>query len=208
MDFEDADAHGVAQRTFPDVELHTRRVRLRAYRTEDTEDHVRMFRSEPVRRWSTEPQPYPYSRGRAWCALRARAAREEGIGINWAAVDRETGQYLAMVAVNHTNWKAKVAEVAAIAAPWATGRGLATETLRAVSEWVLVDQRFNRLQITTAVGNRAARLVAATCGFVQEGVLRNAGYTHHGQVDLIVHGLTAVDLDRAGVRPDVIAAVR
>jgi RimJ/RimL family protein N-acetyltransferase len=99
-----------------------------------------------------------------------------------------------MAGLNHTNWQARTTEVAAIGAPWAVGRGYATEALRAIAHWVLVDQQFNRLQIVAAAGNRASRLVAAHCGFTHEGTLRNAGHTHHGQVDQVVYSLIPTDL--------------
>ena len=181
---------------FPDVEIRTRRVRLRAYTVDDTLEHMALFDSEPARQWSSEPQPYTYLDARAFCTGGAQSARTQGIGINWAAEEIATGKLLAVVSLNRTNWRARVTEVAAVAGRWAMGRGLTTETLRAVCRWVLVDQRFNRLQITAAEGNRASRLCARTCGFVEEGVLRNAGFTHHGQVDLVVYGLTPADLHR------------
>jgi RimJ/RimL family protein N-acetyltransferase len=182
---------------FPDEEIRTPRVRLRRYRESDVDDHLATFTSPGALRWGTVPQPYTRAHAEAWCAEHAAAARLAGTGINWAAVCRTSGRFLALVSLLNTNWTARVTEVAAMAAPWAAGRALPAETLRALSRWVLLAQGFNRLQITAAVGNRASRLLAASSGFVAEGVLRNAGFTHHGQVDLVMYGLTPGDLARS-----------
>jgi RimJ/RimL family protein N-acetyltransferase len=179
---------------FPMTTITTRRLRLRAYTEADVDDHVAMFDHDAVRRWSTEPYPYPRADGIAWCTWQAEAARTTGLGMNWAVADRRTDRLLGVASLNHTNWPARVTEVAAVGAPWAVGRGYATEALRTIIRWVLVDQNFQRLQITAAVGNRASRLLAATCGFTQEGILRNAGHTNDGQVDLVMYGLTQADL--------------
>lgn len=184
----------IRQAVFPDEEINTPRVLLRAYRESDVDDHLATFNGAGALRWGTVPQPYTREHAAAWCADQAAAARVTGAGINWAAVCRATGRFMALVSLLNTNWTNRVTEVAAMTAPWARGPALPAETLRAVSRWVLVEQRFNRLQITAAVGNRPSRFLAAACGFVHEGVLRNAGFTHHGQVDLVMYGLTPADL--------------
>lgn len=181
-------------RMLPDEEIRTARVRLRRYRKSDVDDHLATFTSPGALRWGTVPQPYTRAHAAAWCAEHASAARLAGTGINWAGVCRTTGRFLGLVSLINTNWTARVTEVAAMTAPWAAGRALTAETLRAVSRWVLLEQGFNRLQITAAVDNRASRLLASSCGFVAEGVLRNAGFTHRGQVDLVMYGLTPADL--------------
>jgi RimJ/RimL family protein N-acetyltransferase len=87
-----------------------------------------------------------------------------------------------------------VTDVSAAGAPWAVGHGYAKEALRAISRWALLDQGFNRLQVTAAAGNAAPQRVAAACGFVREGILRNAGRTRSGQVDMVMYGLVPGDL--------------
>jgi len=52
-----------------------------------------------------------------------------------------------------------------------------------------------RVELTAATGNRASQRVAEKAGFEFEGVMRNAGYTHHGRVDLCLYAITP---DRAG----------
>lgn len=179
---------------FPDVELVTDRLRLRAYTPTDVDDHFAMMDHEPVRRWSNGPLPYTREHAVAWCTREAGRTRTEGTGITWAVVDAESGRFLGMAGLTETRWQARSTEVSALGAPWSIGQGFAQEALRTISRWVLVDQCFNRLQISAPVENRASRRVAEACGFVREGVLRNAGFTHGGQVDLVVYGLVPSDL--------------
>jgi RimJ/RimL family protein N-acetyltransferase len=190
---------------FPAVEILTARVLLRAYTEADIDGHLSVYDHDLARRWSIAPQPYPRGRARAWCTRTAHEIRSSGEGICWAAEDRATGRFIGLTGLHRTDWSNLVTDISANLAPWALGHGYATEGLRAIAYWVLVDRRFGRLQLTAAVGNRASRLVAAGCGFRQEGVLRNAGWTHSGRVDMVMYGLTPADLRDA---PPVGYAVR
>jgi RimJ/RimL family protein N-acetyltransferase len=60
--------------------------------------------------------------------------------------------------------------------------------------WALQEQHFERIELRIATGNVASQRVADSCGFVHEGVLRNAGSIHAGRVDLIVYSLIPGDL--------------
>ena len=85
-------------------------------------------------------------------------------------------------------WHVLTSEIGYWMAPWARGQGLATEAARAVAEWLLVTQGFQRLELRAAPGNVASVKVALNAGFHREGVLRDAGITHSGPVDLAVAG--------------------
>ena len=187
----------MARDLFPGEELSTERLRLRAYTEADADDHFLMMDHDLIRQWTNAPVPYTREHAVEWCRREANDARTDGTGINWAVVDRDSGKFLGAAGLNHTNWEARVTDVFALGSPWAVGHGYAQEALREICRWVLVEQRFHRLQITAAVGNRRSRRVAEACGFVREGVLRNAGYTHGGQVDLVMYGLVRDDLENA-----------
>lgn len=62
------------------------------------------------------------------------------------------------------------------------GRGHVTEATRALCRWAFTDLGAARVEWRAGVGNTASRAVAERCGFVQEGVLRQAivsGGTRH-----------------------------
>jgi RimJ/RimL family protein N-acetyltransferase len=58
-------------------------------------------------------------------------------------------------------------------APWARGRGVATDAARALAGWAL-QQGFGRIELTTDPANVASQRVAVAAGFTHEGVRRAA----------------------------------
>ncbi|BCJ31910.1 GNAT family N-acetyltransferase [Actinocatenispora sera] len=189
-----------AVRRFPDVALITERVFLRPYTEDDVDAHQAIFDHDLVRRWSVAAQPYTRSDATAWCARTARQIRLDGDGICWAAEHRASGRLIGVTGFHHTDWRERSTEVSATEAEWSLRQGFAKEALLAMSHWVLTVVRFNRVQISAAVGNRAPRAVAEACGFTAEGVLRNAGSVPAGRVDVAVYGLVPADL-RGRPRP-------
>jgi RimJ/RimL family protein N-acetyltransferase len=185
---------------FPEVEIPTERLLLRAYAEADIDDHTAMFDHDLARLWSSAPQPYTPAHGRVWCTRTANEIRTSGEGICWAVTDRVTGRFLGCTGFYRTDWCNRVADVSATGAPWAVGHGYAKEALRAISRWALTDQRFSRLQIMAAIGNHAPQRVAAACGFVLEGVLRSAGSCSTGPVDMVMYSLVPADIESTDSR--------
>ncbi len=179
---------------FPDVELVTEHLRLRPHTADDVDDHLAVFEHDLARRWSVVPRPYTRERAYDWCTRRAAQVRTSGDGICWAGEDRETGRVVGATGVHSTDWRNRVTDVSADAAREVLGKGYAREALLAISHWLLTDQRFERVQITAATENIAPQRVAEACGFVREGVMRNAGSDRYGRVDLALYALTPEEL--------------
>jgi RimJ/RimL family protein N-acetyltransferase len=157
---------------FPAVEILTDRMRLRAYTDADVDAHTAIFDHAVARRWSRTPKPYTREHARAWCTSAANEVRRSGDGICWGVEDRATGQLIGLTGFHRTDWRDRVTDVSANGAATAIGHGYATQALRVISHWVLVTQRFDRIGITVAEGNRAPRLVAAAVGFVADDARR------------------------------------
>ena len=187
---------------FPQVEITTQRLLLRAYTEADTEDNAAMHDNEFASRWSDMPSPYTLDHSREWCTRIAIDIRTSGYGVMWAVADRVSGRLLGCTGLHRTDWRNRVTDVSATGAPWAVGHGYAKEALRAISRWALTDLQFNRLQIIAAIDNRPPQRVAAACGFMREGVLRNAGSSRFGQVDMIIYSLVPSDLEKTGSRDE------
>jgi RimJ/RimL family protein N-acetyltransferase len=178
---------------FPPVELTADRLLLRAYRLEDAADVQRACSDAETQRWLPLPNPYTLEHAVAWSTSLTEAIRESGAGIEWAAARRGDQSFVGAFGLKRLDWRGRTGEIGYWVAPWARGEGLATEAVRAIARWFLVDSCFERLELRAAPGNLASQRVAEKAGFTREGVARNAGFIHDGRVDLVVFGLTRSD---------------
>jgi RimJ/RimL family protein N-acetyltransferase len=183
-----------APSVFPMVELKTERLLLRAHEEQDIGPTVRLFADDLSRRWLTAPQPYTLEDARRWCTQTSHTLRSVGDGIHWAIADRATGEFLGGIGIKSTSWLHRMTEIGYGMGSWARGLGLATEATRAVAEWVLREQGFQRVQLFAATGNLASQRVAEKAGFVREGVARNSGFSYSGQEDMVMFSLIPADL--------------
>jgi RimJ/RimL family protein N-acetyltransferase len=181
---------------FPAVELTTARLLLRGHIEEDIESTVALFADDLARTWLSAPQPYTMAEGKRWCTQTAHTLRTFGDGINWAITDRYSGEFFGGIGLKSTSWLRRSTEVGYAVGSWARGYGYAPEATRAVAQWTLREQGFQRIELFAAVGNVGSQRVAEKAGFIREGVARNSGFTHHGQVDMAVFSMIPEDLGR------------
>jgi RimJ/RimL family protein N-acetyltransferase len=184
-----------AANTFPAEDLTTDRLLLRMPTEADIEPTAELFDDELSRQWLSAPQPYTIEHARAWCTQNAPNLRTGGDGVNWSVVDLATGDFVGGIGVARTHWLRRSTEIGYGMRAQARGRGYAAEAARAVAEWVLLKQSFHRVELFAAVGNVRSHRVAEKAGFVREGVARNSGFTHHGQVDMVQFSMIPADLD-------------
>lgn len=185
----DVYGHRMPDRRFERVKLRTARLLLRAPSPADQEGEVIACRDEETQRWLPLPRPYTAADAEAFAVHSARV-RTEGLGVAW--VIEFQGRYAGNIDLKRADWVARSVEVGYLTAPWARGRGVMTEALSSVTDWVL-GQGFIRAEVRAAVGNTASQRVAEKAGFRREGVLRRAGHTHEGPVDLVVLSRLAND---------------
>lgn len=179
---------------FPETTLRTERLVLRPFAAADIADVRAGAADELTQRWFPLPRPYTLAHAAEYVMQTAPRFRETGGGIHLAIADPATERLLGNISLKRTNWRALTTEVGYWIAPWARGRGCAAEATRALAEWALADRGFERLELLAATGNIASQKVAARSGFRREGILRNAGLTHHGRVDLLLFSLIPADL--------------
>ncbi|SDP97556.1 GNAT family N-acetyltransferase [Lentzea jiangxiensis] len=182
--------------SFPETTLRTGRLVLRPFTAEDAEDVQHACADEAAQRWLPIPSPYTMDDAIGWCTVRAHALRESGDGIHFAVTDVQTGKLVANVGLRETDWESLTSEIGYWVSPWARDRGYAVDAVSAVTEWLFDEHRFQRLELRAADGNTASQRVAVKAGFHREGVLRNAGVTHGGRVDIVLY--SRVPDDRKG----------
>jgi [ribosomal protein S5]-alanine N-acetyltransferase len=180
--------------SFPTLELATPRLQVRPVTADDAPAVAEIFADKQTHRWLPVPRDSGAVDAVAWCTGMAAEQRAGGIGDHYAMVRREDEQVVGCLWTKRTDWVARVTEVAyAVSAP-VRGFGLAPEAVDALAIALLIEHRFQRVELRVAPGNLASRRVAEKAGFTYEGLLRNAGSVPSGRVDLEVWSFVTADL--------------
>ncbi|MEW1772502.1 GNAT family N-acetyltransferase [Streptomyces sp. NPDC086777] len=193
--------------TFPNISINTERLVLRPLDEDDVPALAEMMNDEQVAAWTSVPQPYSEDAARRWITEHAPAERLAGRGLDLAVTEFLTQRLVGVVRLARTNWHIRSTGLSYIIAPWARGEGYASEAALATAQWLLGDQKFERIELRTAADNAAAQQVAQKIGCISEGVLRNACIVHvrtedgtwaDVRSDYIVWSLLPEDLEGAG----------
>ncbi len=193
--------------TFPNISISTERLVLRPLDEDDVPALAEMMNDEQVGAWTDVPQPFTEDAARNLITQYAPAQRESGRGLALAVTEFLTQRLVGVVQLGRTNWHIRSTELSYVIAPWARGEGYASEAALATAQWLLGDQKFERVELRTAADNTASQQVAQKIGCISEGVLRNACIAHvraedgtwsDVRTDFIVWSLLPEDLDGAG----------
>ncbi|MFD3501166.1 GNAT family N-acetyltransferase [Streptomyces sp. NPDC058676] len=195
--------------TFPNISISTERLVLRPLDEDDVPALAEMMNDEQVAAWTDVPQPFSADAARTWITQYAPAEREAGRGLALAVTEFLTQRLVGLVQLGKTNWHIRSTELSYVIAPWARGEGYASEAALVTAQWLLRDQKLERIELRTAADNTASQQVAQKIGCISEGVLRNAciarvraedGTWADVRTDFIVWSLLPEDLDGAGER--------
>jgi len=187
--------------TFHETTLAVGDLTLRPLSQSDADDIADACQDPETLRWLPIPRPYTLANAQWFIGTFAPTLRESGAGIVFAI--ESAGRLVGVIDLKHVNWAYRVAEVGYWVAPWARGRGVASRSTRALSEWAISDHGFERVELFAATGNIGSQRAAEKAGFVREGVARNAGYVHDGRVDLVLFSLVPDDLQRSDLGPQM-----
>ena len=113
----------------------------------------------------------------------------------------DDGACLGGVGLNHINPMHRLANLGYWVRAGATGRGVARRAARLAARFGLTDLQFGRIEILTAVDNRASQLVAIAVGAHFDGVLRDRLFHRGSWVSAHLYSLVRDDL------PDLDAAI-
>ena len=210
----------VALPTFPTLTVATPRLQVRQLDAGDAPVVAEVFDDKQTQRWLPVPQGSGRSASErssagkphqlasiaegsdaadfidalAWCTGMAAERRARGAGDHYGMIRREDEALVGCLWTKHTDWTAKITEIAYAVAPQVRGFGMAPEAVDGIAIALLLEHGFQRVELRVAPGNVASRRVAEKASFTYEGLLRNAGHLHSGRVDLEVWSLVAADL--------------
>ncbi|WP_327590028.1 GNAT family N-acetyltransferase [Nonomuraea sp. NBC_00507] len=174
----------------PDVSIVTARLTLRPFGPQDAA-RIRSIVESGVR-FLPPGAPSHVSGVAPWLAHGVHELRKSGQGVHLAMTDVD-GVVVGAISLFKTSWSAGTTEVGYGVHPLYRGRGLATEAVRGLVEWVFEATELRRIDLTANLDNAASLRVAQKAGFTWEGVLRSAVIDDDGQHDLVVFGLLRGD---------------
>lgn len=136
------------------------------------------------------PEPPPPGFERTWLG-NYEAARREGTREAFAIV--EDGRLLGLALAPHIDREAAEVELGYLVAPWARGRGVASEALRLLTRWAFDELGAQRIALLIESGNAPSVRVAERCGYVREGELRSTYLKQGRRVDTLVYSKLPTD---------------
>ncbi|HEX2316512.1 MAG TPA: GNAT family N-acetyltransferase [Thermomonospora sp.] len=170
--------------------LTTGRLLLRPFGEGDVPHVVAAARDPEMLRWMFWAPDEDEAQAREFCT---RIAHEDPVHKIGFAVEVD-GRCSGSVGLQRADWQMGRVEIGYWLAPWARGRGLMTEAVRAVSRFAFA-KGLHRVELLAAVGNDASQRVAELAGYRRECVLREAGILPGGvRTDLVMYALLSGDV--------------
>ncbi|HKE64222.1 MAG TPA: GNAT family protein [Micromonosporaceae bacterium] len=172
-------------RTLPRGPIPGRTVTLRDLTLDDIDGVVDACNDLQTQRFLGRlPQPYTPDDARDWITNQIPsgwAAGQAGFAVTLTGDDRIAGS----VGLGVPTADGHATSIGYWVAPWARGRGVATDATRTLADWAFA-QGFGRIELLTCPANAASMRVALGAGFTHEGVRRAAALDRGGWTDMIV----------------------
>jgi len=143
--------------------LHGDSFFLRSWQIEDAEWYVKA-RDEVIFKWTTEKRNLTVTQTEA--AIRESSRNPSNYCL--AIVEKKTGRLMGNIALVRLEKKEKAAEIMYWLAPEGRGRGLATKSVRLLSEWAFRILKLEQILLKTHPENVASQRVAERAGFYRQ----------------------------------------
>ncbi len=156
---------------FPESEWTTSRLRLRPFKDSDAKALVDAC-NDPTIHYYLPHFPQPYTINDAHDFLERAAGSWQDGRAQWAITDIDTDDYLGSIGVPRTQPGFASCELGYLMAPWARNRGLASEAVASVTDFVFT-YGIARCELHIALPNIASQRVALRAGYWRDGQLRS-----------------------------------
>lgn len=147
-----------------------------------------------IPRWTVVPARYSERDAREFIAG-CDEALAGGRELSLAIVSAGEGELLGAIGLSELDWDNRKAEIGYWVVRSARRRGVASRAVRMLSEWLLEELAFERVELMANPANAASQGVAERAGFTREGVLRRYRRRHGVREDLVIFSLLDLDLD-------------
>jgi RimJ/RimL family protein N-acetyltransferase len=159
---------------------------LRRLRARDAGAFAGAFRDDPrLGVWiGADEDPTEIAVRRFIARQPALRARGEFLGL--AVTDATRKPFLGQVMLHTVAWHHQRAEIGYWLVARARGRGIGRTAVGLLVDWAFATLALERIEITTTPDNRAARALAESLGFTEEGVLRGRNRERGRRVDVVM----------------------
>lgn len=155
----------------PDPTLADDAIRLVPMAADHEPGIAALLEDADVRRYTRVPSEPPADFAATWIG-RYDDAWRDGSRAGFA-IEAHDGEFLGLGMIIEIDWEGRQAELGYVVGWAARGRGVATRTVRLLTEWGFSQLALERIALWIDVTNPASERVAERTGYVREGVLRS-----------------------------------
>lgn len=164
------------------------RIQLRPFSLDDVKDaYVGWFNDPEVCKYNSHGEVrYTLQLGREYAA-RVSASETDAV---FAVIEKESGRHVGNISLQKIDMRNSSAEYAILIGEKSVwGKGVAKEASTLLIEYGFQTLGLHRIQCGTSEYNIPMQRLAASLGFVQEGLLKEAMRKNGEFVDVILYGL-------------------
>jgi RimJ/RimL family protein N-acetyltransferase len=161
-------------------------IRLRRLRARDAGPFAQAFREDPHLGVLIGADEDPTEVGVRRFIARQPRLRSRGEFLGLAVTDASGKPFLGHVMLHTLDFRHRRGEIGYWLVPGARGQGTGKAAVSLLVEWAFARLDLERLEITTTTDNAAARALAASLGFAEEGVMRARNVERGRRVDIVL----------------------
>ena len=161
-------------------------IALRRLRARDAGPFAAAFRDDPTLGVLIGADDDPTENSVRRFIARQPGLRARGEFLGMAVTDTTRRPFLGHVMLHTLAWRHRRAEIGYWLVPAARGRGVGRSAVSLLVDWAFAELELDRLEITTTPDNAAARALACSLGFTQEGVLMGRNLERGRRVDVVI----------------------
>lgn len=163
-------------------------VTLRRLRARDAVAFAAAFRDDPQLGVLIGADQDPTENSVRRFIARQPGLRARGEFLGMAVTDASRRPFLGHVMLHTVAWRHLRAEIGYWLVPGARGRGVGRTAVSLMVEWAFAELELERVEIQTTPDNAAARALAGSLGFTEEGILAGRNLERGRRVDVVVLG--------------------
>ncbi len=145
-----------------------------------------------IQRWIPLPSPYEVKDAEFFVKEFAVNAQSSGTGIVFAV--EVNNQLVGAIDVSGAKWSNRDCGIGYWAVPSRRGNGYLSKALELLSNWVIQEHAFQRIEVFVGTENYASQKVAERAGFIREGISRNKAVIRGSRIDVILYSKIPTDL--------------